>query len=422
MRTRSRSSYARISPTLLSLHMHSARPSDVTETTATCLTNGGQNARKILHVVGGMNRGGVETWLMRVFRQIDRSRFQFHFLVHTEKEAAYDAEIRNLGGKIHSCPSPRNLPVYRCRFKAVLDAEGPFDVVHSHVYLYSGFVLKIAAEAGVPVRIAHVHTNPRHSTMDVSRRIYRRIMTAMIGRYSTHMVGVSRACALQLERGTGKSAQVVYCGLEFAGFSKAQARGSARMQLNIPADRRVVGHVGRFTRVKNHQFLLQVFERLLARGLSAHLLLVGDGPLRGDVERRVQSRGIADRVSFTGVQDDVVSFLSAMDVFVFPSLWEGLPVAVLEAQAAGVPAVISAGLTEEMDVIPGLIERIPLRSGAESWALAVQHRLANRTPVGGLGALQASNFALQASIDSLACIYAESRQPSPKAETLTCHP
>ncbi len=393
--------------------MHRATPTEVNEVAATCPANGTQNACKVLHVVGAMNRGGVETWIMRVFRDINRSRFQFHFLVHSTKEAAYDVEIGKLGGQIYSCPSPRNLFTYGRRFKAILDAHGPFDVIHSHVYLYSGVVLKIAAEAGVPVRIAHVHTNPRHSIVNVPRRIYRRIMTTMIGRYATQIIAVSGACALQLERSTGKPVQLVYCGLDFAAFSNA-ARASVRMQLCIPANRRVIGHVGRFTRVKNHKFLLKVFECLVAHGLDAHLLLVGDGPLRSEMEGRVQSKGLADHVSFTGLQSDIVPFLLAMEVFVFPSLYEGLPVAVLEAQAAGVPAIVSAGLTEEMDVVPGAVERIPLRAGAENWAAAVQRRLSAPRHRDGVAALQSSKFALQTSIDALTRIYAGALESPPE--------
>lgn len=366
------------------------------------------NPCKVLHVVGSMNRGGVETWLMRVLRAIDRSRFQFHFLVHSDKEAAYDAEIRELGGVIHRCPSPRNVFTYCQRLRSILDAHGPFHVLHSHVYLFTGLILRTAAQAEIPVRIAHIHTNPKHSVANLPHHVYGRVMGSMIAQHATHLIAVSKACAADIQRRTGKPAKVVYCGLDFTRFMNAPDQASARARIGLVAGRKVIGHVGAFKRVKNHKFLLDIFERMLARGSDVQLLLVGDGPLRRDVERRVQSRGLAPRVTFAGLQSDVTPFLSAMDVFVFPSLYEGLPVAALEAQATGRPSVISAELTEDMDLIADLIERVPLRAGPDAWATAIERRFNDGRFTNGIGALQVSPFALGASLDAITSIYAQS--------------
>src|SRR5205085_9615984 len=131
---------------------------------------------------------------MHVLRAIDRARFEFHFLVHTKAEGAYDNEIRSLGAHIHYCNGARNPFQYRRRFKTISERYGPFDVVHSHVYLYSGFIMRLAAEAGVPVRIAQSHTAPKKAS-NIARVGYERLMKSWLLRYSTDRIGISQASA-----------------------------------------------------------------------------------------------------------------------------------------------------------------------------------------------------------------------------------
>lgn len=364
--------------------------------------------RRILHVIGAMNRGGVETWLLHVLRAIDRTRFRFHFLVHTDKAAAYDDEIRSLGAPIIPCCETRNPIKYRQRFKRILDQYGPFDVVHSHVYLYSGFVMRLAAEAGVPIRIAHSHTALTDKPSSMARLSYERLMRYWIARYSTHRIGISRVSA---ERLFGKqaigSAEVLYYGLDFTRFLQRQQPEELKGRLGIPLHRKVIGHVGRFVPVKNHVFMIEVFQQALNSGLDVHLLLVGEGPLLDTVRQDVESRGISDRCTFAGVQNDVAPFLSAMDVFLFPSLYEGLGIVALEAQAAGVPVIASAAIPEEIDVVPNLVQHIPLDEGAAVWASRVIEKLGNRNVGQGEEAvlMQSSAFALPVCIERLSRIY-----------------
>jgi len=364
--------------------------------------------RRILHVVGSLNRGGVETWLMHVLRQLDPGEFQTEFAVHTEREGAFDREILARGGRIHHCVGTRQPWRYARNFTRLLRQHGPFHVVHSHVYWYSGFVLRLAYHAGIPVRIAHSHTAPPTIGQHAGRRAYQRLMRRWILRYSTHQVAVSRAAAEALYgRHPEKPPKVIPYGLDFTRFRTASPSEEFREALGIPAGRKVIGHVGSFRPVKNHRFIAEVFERVVVSGLDAHLLLVGDGDLLPAVRADIASRGLSDRCTFAGLQADVAPFLSLMDVFVFPSHYEGLPIVTLESQAAGVPIVASSSVPDDVDVIPELVERLPLSAGASAWAAAVMRRCRDARPRNGAEAsvLQVSRFALPTCVAALGRLY-----------------
>ncbi len=345
---------------------------------------------------------------MHVLRGIDRAKFKFHFLVHTSEQCAYDEEIRSLGAEIHPCTGVRNPIKYARQFKAVLQEHGPFDVVHSHVYLYSGYLMRLAAEAGVPIRIAHSHTALKPKGFNPARFAYERLMRDWIARYSTHRIGISQIAADSLfGKQAHKSAAVLYYGFDFTPFLQPQDPEEVKRRLGVPVHRKIIGHMGRFLPVKNHAFIVECLQRIVAAGTDAHLLLVGDGPLVATVRKDIETRGLTDRCTFAGVHNVVAPFLSAMDVFVFPSLYEGLGIVALEAQAAGVPVIASTVVPEEIDIIPGLVERIPLEDGPAVWAAAVAGKLRNGNLKRGDEALllQRSSFALPVCIEKLSRIY-----------------
>lgn len=364
--------------------------------------------RKILHVIGGMNRGGVETWLMHMLRNMDRDQFETHFLVHSNPESAYDKEIAALGGRIHYGGTPRNVLRYAADFSRLVLRDGPFDVIHSHVYWYSGFVMRLAFRAGIPIRIAHSHTATSDSAWKVSRQLYQKLMRRWILRYSTHRIGISQSAGEAL---FGCSAEkpftLLYYGMDFSRFADALPVEEAKRRLGIAPGRKVIGHVGRFVPLKNHSFTVNVFAQTLARGADAHLLLVGDGPLLPTLKFEVESRSLSSRCTFTGSQADVVPFLSAMDVFVLPSQWEGLGLVALESQAAGVPVIASTTVPNEVDVIPELIEHIPLEAGRDAWTAAVSRRISSSRQSNGDEPLvmAGSRFGLSRCLNSLSEIY-----------------
>jgi glycosyltransferase involved in cell wall biosynthesis len=370
---------------------------------------------RILHVVHEMDWGGTETWLMHVLRHIDRDRFCTNFLVHTDLPGVYDEEIRSLGAEIVLCTTPSSrLWTYARSFKQILRERGPYDVIHSHVHHYSGYVLGLARQAGVPIRIAHSHTNTSEvdKSAGTSRRIYLNMMKRWIDKNSTGGLAVSRQAASALF-GTAWEAdprwRVHYCGIDLEPFQVTADPVTTRAELGIPADAFVVGHVGRFHELKNHAFLVHVTATIAKREPNMRLLLIGDGPSRSAIERQVADIGIADKVIFAGERSDVPRLmLGAMDVFVFPSLLEGLPLACVEAQAAGLPSVLSDTVTKEVDVYQPLIRRLPLTESPSAWAEATMAARAVANGSNGPDALalvKQSHFNIRRAVKELEACY-----------------
>jgi len=303
------------------------------------------------------------------------------FLVHTADRGLYDEEVRALGSLIIPCLSHTHPLQYALNFRRVLRQYGPYDVVHSHVHHYSGYVLLLAAMAGVPVRIAHSHSapaylrNPYRRTM-LLRTMYRRTMQAMLGICATRGLAVSAEAGDHLFshnwRNYPEQWQLQHLGIDLSRFDIPVDRDSLRRAVGIPSDALVIGHVGRFVAAKNHAFLAEIARELIKLEPKAVFLLVGDGPLRSEVEAKVNGYSIEKHFIFAGLRSDVPALMKgAMDVFLFPSLYEGLGLVLLEAQAAGLTSVISDIVPGESDAIPSLVDRLALGNSASTWAHAV---------------------------------------------------
>lgn len=371
---------------------------------------------RILHVVGGMNRGGIETWLMHVLRHIDRDRFQMDFLVHTAEPCPYDDEVRDLGSRIIACPHTSNPWIYGSDLKKILRQYGPYDIVQSHVHHFSGFVLRVARQADIPICIAHSHndTSALEAKAGLYRRLYVGLTKWLIGRYATAGFGCSAKASANLfgpawER--DPRWRIFYCGIDLTKFNHVVDSVAVRAEFGIPADAFTIGHVGRFDRQKNHEFLVEIAAEVAKREPKMRLLLVGDGPLRSPVEEKVKQMGLTDLVIFAGVQPNVPRLmLGAMDVFLLPSLHEGLPVVGIEAQAAGLPFILSDVITEEVDRVQPLIHRISLSQPASVWAktiLSARNTVSNITQADSLALLENGQFNIACSIDSLTKIYTD---------------
>lgn len=373
-----------------------------------------QGPIRILHIGGGMNRGGVETWLMHILRHIDREHYQMNFLVHTAQPCPYDDEIRALGSQIIPCLHPTRPWSYARQFNRILSEHGPYHVIHSHVHHYSGYTLRLARQAGVPLRIAHSHndTSSLQAQAGLGRRMYLRLMEHWINRHATVGLAASRKAAAALF-GPNWNAdlrwRILYYGIDLTPFQNCVDPAAVRAELNIPPDAFVIGHVGSFGRQKNHTFLVEIAAEVAKREPKMVLLLIGDGSLRPAIEQKVAQAGLTGRVVFAGLRPDVPRLmLGAMDVFLFPSLFEGLGLVLVEAQAAGLPSIFSDMVPEEADIVKPLMQRMSLSQPASAWAEAV---LAARdgTPVmtrpDALAVVKKSPFGIQTSIKQLEDVY-----------------
>jgi len=375
----------------------------------------GDRPIRILHVVGSMVRGGIETWLMHVLRHIDRDRFLMDFLVLTTKPGDYDEEIRALGSQIILCPLHRWNPwSYAVNFQRILREYGPYHIVHSHPHHFSGYVLRWAQQAGVPVRIAHSHNDSSllQTQAGLYRRLYFTVTKHWIDRYATLGLGCSRPAVAALFGANWESDprwQLLYYGIDLTSFRDAIEKVAVRAELGIPEDAFVIGHVGRFAQQKNHLFLLKIVAEVAKREPKTYLLLIGDGVLRKRLEQEVAQLGLADRAIFAGVRSDVSRLMrGAMDVFLFPSFYEGLPLVSLEAQAAGLPCLFSDVITEEVDAIKPLVQRLSLWQPASVWADAVLARFRDASVIKqseAMRVIEQSPFNIEKGIETLAKLY-----------------
>lgn len=322
---------------------------------------------RILHVVTYMGRGGLETMLMNYHRHIDRDKVQFDYLVHRDFEADYDQEILSLGGKIHRLPALNPFSKgYLHALDAFFAAHPEYKIVHSHLDCMAGIPLKVAKKHGVPVRIAHAHSSNQTLDLKYPLKLY---FKRGIASQSTHRF----ACAQDAGKWMygGAPFTVLHNAVDTALYTPdVQTRQQVRAELNLSKENLVVGHVGRFAPPKNHAFILQIFAKLFHMHPNAKLLLVGDGELRSQIEKQADELGIRDCIIMTGVRTDVHRLLQAMDVFLFPSVYEGLPVSIVEAQAASLPCLISDKVPIQCK-LTDLVRQIPLSAGADTWAQAV---------------------------------------------------
>lgn len=321
---------------------------------------------RVLQVVTYMGRGGLETMLMNYYRHIDRERVQFDFLVHRAERADYDDEIEALGGVIYRLP--RLVPWSRSYLAALntFFAEHPeYRVVHVHQDCLSSVILKAAEKNGVPVRIAHSHNANQDKNLKYPIKLwYRR----SIPRYATALFSCGKDAGDWMFRGAPY--QIVNNAIDTAAYCyDPTGRDEMRRRLGL-TDELVVGHVGRFNPQKNHPFLLDIFAALLKKQPNAVLLLVGGGAEQEKMRQKAQTLRIGERVRFLGVRSDVAELMQAMDVFAFPSLYEGLPVTLVEAQAAGLPCVISDAIPPDAH-LTDLVRVMPLSDGAGAWAQAL---------------------------------------------------
>jgi len=378
-----------------------------------------QSPIRVLHVLGAMNRGGVEIWLMHVLRNIDHDRYHMDFLVHTTEPAAFDEEIRALGSRIIPCLDPQKPLLYARNFQQIIKEHGPYDVVHSHVHHYSGWVLWQAARAGVPMRIAHSHNdarNNRQTNCDLKRTIYLHLTEWLVRRYSTHGLACSARAAKALyglDWNKTSRYQVLHYTIDLAPFEVGPGdeatRKSLRVELGLPEDAFVMGHVGRFVHQKNHDFLIDVAAEVIKQAPNAYLLMVGDGELRPAIEEKVAGLGIADKVIFAGVRSDVPRImLNVMDTFVFTSFSEGLGIVLVEAQAAGLPCVYTEGVPHEADVVPPLLHRLSIAKGPAPWVEAVLAQRGASLPISQADALaevKKSPFNIETNMKRLESLY-----------------
>ena len=325
---------------------------------------------RVLHVLGGLDVGGAESRIMDIYREIDRNKVQFDFLVHTEKKGFFEKEITELGGRIYTVAKFgfKNFFSYLNVWKEFFRNHPVYKIVHGHMLSTAFIYQRIAKKYNVPIRIAHSRCGSRKkiSFEDVVKEIFKRLVKF----YVTDQFAVSEIAgrsAFGSRNIRNGKVRVLPNAIKSDKYKfNEELRKKIRKEMNLD-DKFVIGHIGRFNKQKNHKFLIEIFNEIQKKKTESILLLVGDGELREDVENQVKELGLSKKVVFAGVRSDVPNLLQAMDVLLFPSFFEGFPGVVLECQAAGLPCIISDTITREVN-ITGLVEYVSLKKPAEYWA------------------------------------------------------
>lgn len=319
---------------------------------------------RILQVLGRLDRGGAETMVMNLYRHMDREQLQFDFVIHTEEECDYTQEVEKLGGRIYSvkpfCAS--TALEYRKQWRLFFREHPEYHVIHGHMRSTASLYLAEAQRAGL-VTIVHSHNTSSGSGISaVVKDVlqyplrYQADYLFACGRRAGEWLYGKKAC-------TGPRFRLLPNGIETERFRfQSELRAKKRHELGIGDEELVFLHIGRMEEQKNHRFLLQIMKEIERMERKSRLLLCGCGPLEGEL----RAQAAAD-VCFLGVRDDIPALMMASDAMIFPSLFEGLPVTLVEAQAAGLPVLMSDTVTDEV-ILTDLVQTMSLRESAHLWA------------------------------------------------------
>ncbi len=326
---------------------------------------------KVLQIFASLGMGGAESRMMDVYRNIDQTVYTFDFLTMQDGVQHYESELAASGARVIHIQNPRQVNVLRhiSQLRRVMK-DGQYDAVHAHTSYHCGIALFAAWIAHVPVRIAHARTtgSKQHS---LKSKVASMIGRALIRLFSTERLAISRHAGEYL---FGKMRFTVVpntiCVEKYMDVSAEQTK-DLKNELKIPEHAFVIGQIGRFDEMKNHRFTLHWFAEYRRTHADAHLVLVGDGTLRAEMEAFAKDLQIGSAVTFTGVRADVPQLIHVFNMLLFPSLFEGLGGVVLEAQAAGIPTVESENIPPEADLGLGMVLRCRLQDELSCWSEAV---------------------------------------------------
>lgn len=332
---------------------------------------------RIAHIVGKWVGGGVEAVVMNYYRYIDKSRFQFDFICDSDSTNIPYDEIKELGGKVILIPPYQKVFEYQKELKKVLK-EGNYKIVHSHINSLSVFPLHAAKKVGVPIRIAHSHstTNKAEWKRNMLKQVLKRFSKVYANRFMCCTEHAGRWLFGDKTFDEGK-VYVLNNAIDLEKFAYDEAaRKKIRKEIKVDDDTVVIGHIGRFMKQKNHEFIIDIFNEYHKKNNKSLLMLVGQGPLMDEMKEKAESLGIKDSVRFLGQRKDANETYQAMDFFLFPSLYEGLGMTVIEAQCSGLPCVASTEVPS-IAKVTDLLKFLDLTDDVNEWVKVIEEELKN---------------------------------------------
>lgn len=346
-------------------------------------------AVRVLHVLGNTNLGGAESRIMDLYRHTDRNRVQFDFLVHSGEEGFFEKEIRELGGRIFRVPRFRiyNYFSYRKALKEFFQKHHEFALVQGHMTSTAAIYLPISKKAGVKKTAAHA----RSAGVDKGLKgTMTRFLRRNLADKADYLFTCSELAGISVygEKAVREGKTIfIPNAIDCAGFTfDPEKRKKMREELGL-TDSFIIGHVGRFHYAKNHEYLLRVFAELCRMSAGAggstaetgadqnyHLILLGEGPLMEDTRKLAEELGVADKIHFLGNHKNIADYYQAMDYFVYPSRYEGMPGTIVEAQASGLPCLMSDTICREV-IVTELVETMSIEEEPKAWAEGLQRRI-----------------------------------------------
>ena len=326
---------------------------------------------RVLHILHTMNRGGTENAIMNYYRHIDRERIQFDFLLTDPNKCAFEDEIISLGGIVHRVPrlTMSNPIPYLKGVNHFFNIHPEYRIVHSHTSSKSVFPLYIAKRHNIPVRICHSHSSKSENGI---KGFIRDILKLGLKKVATTFFACGEQAAEWLygkkflDNGNVSIIRNVIEGDKFT--LNLETRQKYRELLQVEESTLLIGHTARFNAAKNHLFLIDIFMELNSMIADSKLLLIGDGELREQITEKVNSLGLTNDVIFAGVVPNVYDYEQAIDIFMLPSLYEGLPLSIIEAQISGLKCFTTEGTVSKECSVTDLVNYLPLERGAKYWA------------------------------------------------------
>ena len=328
--------------------------------------------KRILHIIGGMNRAGAETMIMNLFRKIDRNNYQFDFLYFTEDACDYDEEIESLGGIIYRIPIcnsiKRTIAIYN-----LLRNNKTFYAVHGHTLFSNGFHMLAAYFSKCERRIVHSHSTSDVNDNSFLGRLYHDFSRFLINVLGTKFVACGEQASHYLFY---KNKEIIQLpnAIDINYFNKCGINYKSNLRKELGKDESyiIISQVGTLSYVKNHIFSINLAEKLKAKGVNFHMVFAGRGPLNGDLIQIRKECGVVDDISFLGIRDDIFLVLAGSDVMLMPSHYEGLPVVLVESQSTGIPSIVSTNVSSEVDLGVGKVFFKPL-DDIDAWIELIEN-------------------------------------------------
>ena len=333
---------------------------------------------RVLQVIGGMNRAGAETMLMNIYRTIDHSKVQFDFVVYKSEQQDYEDEIEALGGRVFRVTTSNPLKM-TLEIRRILKTKGPYAAVHAHTLLNIAFAMLATLGMRV-VRVAHSHSTQSSVSESLVYRMYKTITKWIIRAFAQRWLACGEPAGVYLfGKKFLKRGKIINNSVDAQGFADVdmQKVDDIRKQYDLD-DKLVIGNIGRLEEVKNHAWQIEIAKALKTQGVAFKMLFIGRGPLESHLRETIKQNSLENYILLLGVRSDIPELLRTMDVFLMPSHFEGNPVTLIEAQAAGTPCVIADHISDEIDIEIGLCKKCSLEMPVAVWTDLILKSKKNR--------------------------------------------